>query len=677
MPENKGFFRPEEVLMDYLEKLNDPGRFPFTRGIYPTMYRVRDGGKKPTVRQFAGHGLADDTNERFKKILSFGGTGLSTAFDLPTLMGRDSDDSICRGQVGWDGVAVDTVDDMFRLFSGIAIDKVSVSMTINAPAAIILAMYIAAAESRNIPVHKLGGTIQNDILKEYIAQKEWLFPVDKGVRLVTDTIEFCSKFMPKWHPVSISGYHIREAGSSAVQEAAYTIADGIAYVNAAIARGLEIDTFAPQLSFFFDVHNDFFAEIAKIRAARRIWARIMKNLGANDIKSLWCRIHAQTAGCTLTRKEPMNNIVRVAYQALAALLAGAQSIHTNSFDEVVCTPTEKALKIAIRTQQILLEETEIADWIDPLAGSWLVESMTDKMESEIMKEIEAVRLMGGMEKAVEEYYPQSAIHAEACRDQRRVELGERKIIGVNLFREDAPYGETDISEIVRELETRKGFEERQRSRLHAIKEQRSSQGVRRALDAVKSSAESNENIMPALIDAVKNYATIGEISKAVQSVWGEYKERQIVSPLHSRTEISGIVGGRKFKKPVRIVLAKGGLDGHTRGLWIMSDLFRTLGAEVIYTGIHASVEEIAKTAIEEDADIIGLSVLIGSPTVLFSSLHDELSRRGRNDILITGGGIILPHEERYLKERGIGEIFPPDTPLGSIIDYLTKYGGGE
>ena len=411
MPQEKGFLRLEDLLApalagldedarssfskllrdDYGERIGDPGEFPFTRGIHATMYR----GRKPTIRQFAGHGLATDTNERFKTVLKLGGTGLSTAFDLPTLMGRDSDDPISEGQVGWDGAALDTLADMEDLFDGIPIEETTVSMTINGPAAIVLAMYFAMARKRGIPLARLGGTTQNDILKEYIAQKEWLFPVDKGVDLVVDTMEFCAQHAPRWHPVSISGYHIREAGATAVQELSYTLADGAWYVRKAIDRGMDVRDFAPRLSFFFDVHNDFFEEIAKLRAARRLWARIMRDeFGVTDPRSQRCRIHAQTAGVTLTRMEPMNNIARVALQALAAMLGGAQSIHTNSYDEVFSTPTENALRVAVRTQQILQEESEIAQWVDPLGGSWLVEALTDRLEREARQEIDAIGRTG-------------------------------------------------------------------------------------------------------------------------------------------------------------------------------------------------------------------------------------------------------------------------------------------
>ncbi len=669
MSKDKAFFRSEGTPGDYAASLGDPGEFPFTRGIYPTMYR----GKKPTIRQFAGHGLASDTNGRFKKILSLGGTGLSTAFDLPTLMGRDSDDPACEGQVGWDGVAIDTLADMEDLFDGIPVGEVTVSMTINAPAAAILAMYVAMADKRGIPRANLGGTTQNDILKEYIAQKEWLYPVNRGVQLVTDTIEFGAREMPKWHPVSISGYHIREAGASAVQELAYTLADGLCYVQKSIERGLAIDEFAPRLSFFFDVHNDFFEEIAKLRAARRLWAKlIQERYHPKDNRSLWCRIHAQTAGCTLTRKEPMNNVMRVAYQALAALLGGVQSVHTNSYDEVLCTPTEKALQIAVRTQQVLQEETGVCITSDPLGGSWFIEHLTDTIEKVALREIETIEALGGMEKAIAAHYPQRGIHETAMRDQEMLEKGERKVVGVNVFCKDSPQDD-ELGQVFAEVEARKEFHKRQLERLARVKRERSQESVQNALDTLKRQAGLNVNVMGAMIEAVKVYATIGEISKALQDVWGSYREGESTASHMPKHKILEAIGGAKFSRPVRILLAKAGLDGHTRGLWILADMFRAMGGEVIMPGLHSTIKEVAKAAVEEDVEVIGLSALIGSPAVFFSMLKDELARYGAKNILVTGGGIILPHEQQFIeRELGLGRVFLPDTPLADIARYLVE-----
>ena len=689
MPDQRGFLGPEDFLASlldgvdedtrsslsrlvgdhYRERIGDPGEFPFTRGIHATMYR----GRRPTIRQFAGHGLATDTNERFKTIVRLGGTGLSTAFDLPTLMGRDSDDPVSEGQVGWDGAAVDTLADVEDLFEGIPIEDITVSMTINAPAAILLAMYFAMAQKRGIPLDRLGGTTQNDILKEYIAQKEWLFPVDRGVDLVVDTMEFCAEHAPNWNPVSISGYHIREAGSTAVQELAYTLADGAWYVRKAIERGMKVEDFASRLSFFFDVHNDFFEEIAKLRAARRLWARIMRDeFGVTDARSQWCRIHAQTAGATLTRDQSMNNIVRVGLQALAAMLGGVQSIHTNSYDEVFSTPTEGALKVALRTQQILQEESQITEWVDPLGGSWLIEELTDSLEREAQEEIEAIARLGGMDKAIELYYPQRSIHASAVKDQRDVEAGDRRIVGVNIFRDsDGEEEAVDVQGLMEELKTRRGFEERQIKRLRSVKRQRSVTDVEAALGDLKRTAQSGENLMPVLIRAVSTYATVGETSKTLQEVWGEYQERDVISAGLPTEELQAITQGKRFSRPVRILLAKGGLDGHTRGIWILADLLRSMGAEVVYAGLHCSMQEVAKAAVEEDVDAIGLSSHIGSPVVFYGRLKEELRRYGRDDILITGGGIMLPDDQRLLEEElGVGPLFPPDTPLREVVDRL-------
>ena len=687
MPEEKGFFRPEEFLASalrdlddetrsslsnilnahYREHIGDPGEFPYTRGIHSTMYRER----RPTIRQFAGHGLATDTNERFKTILKLGGTGLSTAFDLPTLMGRDSDDPVSEGQVGWDGAALDTLADMEDLFEDISIGDITVSMTINAPAAIVLAMYFAMAQKRGVPLEQLGGTTQNDILKEYIAQKEWLFPVDRGVKLVVDTMEFCAQHAPRWHPVSISGYHIREAGATAVQELAYTLGDGAWYVRKAIERGMNVLDFAPRLSFFFDVHNDFLTEIAKLRAARRLWARVLRDdFGVTDARSQWCRIHAQTSGATLTRNEPMNNIARVGLQALAAMLGGAQSIHTNSYDEVFATPTENAVKVAVRTQQIIQEESEITRWADPLGGSWLIEELTDRLEREAMQEIKAIDQLGGMEKAIELYYPQRAIHASARRDQSDVESGERKIVGVNVYMDPRQEAASEPG-FMEEIRARRGTEQRQIERLRRVKGRRCGPEVAAALQDLKRAAESGGNMMPLLVRAVSTYATVGEVSRALQEVWGEYRERDLISPGLSTHELRSITEERHFSGPVRFLLAKGGLDGHTRGIWILADLLRSMGAEVVYAGLHCSMAEVAKAAVEEDVDAIGLSSHIGSPSIFYSRLKEELRQYGRDDILITGGGIVLPDDKRFIEEElGVGPLFPPDTPLGEVAERL-------
>lgn len=650
------------------------------------MYR----DKKPTIRQFAGYGLPRYTNERFKKIIALGGpgAGLSTAFDLPTLYGDDSDAPLSKWEVGWDGVAIDTLTDMEDLFFEIPIEKLTVSMTINAPAAIIMAMYIAAAERRGIYPSHLGGTIQNDILKEHIAQNEYIYPLRHGMRLAVDFMEHSVRYMPKWHPVSISGYHIRETGSSAVQEVAYTFADGITYADALLKRGLKPEDFAPKFSFFFDSHNNFFEEIAKFHAARRLWAEIMhkryrvpipENYDLKDpkLQSMWCRIHAQTAGCTLTRNQPMNNIPRVTHQALAALLGGVQSIHTNSYDEVLCVPTERSVKIAIRTQQILFEETGIADLIDPMAGSHEIERLAQNIYEEAKKEISNIESLGGMEGAIEESYPQRKIHEHSIEERSK----NKPVVGENIYIDHDENLSTEIAEIAEEVERRRGFEKEQKERLLKVKMGRSQHDVDSALSSIKLAAERKENIMPILIAAVKTYATLGEICGALREVWGEADEAPGVSSVVSRKEALKITKGYKFREPVRILMAKAGHDGHTRGFYILRDIFRAMGAEVIHLGLRATPEAIAKAAAEEDVKIVGLSAHIGYVPGFFQDLKEKLKEFGRRDIEIIGGGIMLPEHERIIKEElGIKKLFVPGpkSDFTHIIESLKeKFGNAS
>ena len=506
---------PEDLKeWNYEEKLGYPGEYPFTRGVYPTMYR----GRLWTMRQFAGFGTPRDTNRRFKYLLEQGQTGLSVAFHLPTIYGRDSDHPLSRGEVGVCGVAVDTLRDMEIIFDGIPLDKVTTSMTINAPASILLAMYIAVAEKQGVSRKQIGGTIQNDILKEYIAQKSWIFPPEPSMRLIVDTIEFCAEEVPRWNPISISGYHIREAGSTAVQELAFTLADGIAYVQACVERGLDVDKFAPRLSFFFNAHNDFFEEIAKYRAARRMWAKIMKErFGAKKPESMRLRFHTQTAGCSLTAQQPYNNIIRVTIQALAAVLGGTQSLHTNSLDETYALPTEEAVTIALRTQQIIAEESGVANTIDPLAGSYFVEWLTDKVEEEAWKYIRTIDEMGGMIEAIKAGYPQREIANSAYRYQQQVDRGEKIIVGVNKYI-SGPEPEIPILRIDPKVERE------QIENLNRIRRERDNEAVKKALEKLKEKALSNDNLMPYILDAVKTYASIGEICDALREVFGEYKE---------------------------------------------------------------------------------------------------------------------------------------------------------
>jgi len=499
---------------EQIDRIGLPGQFPFTRGVQPTMYR----GRLWTMRQFAGFGSPADTNKRFKYLISHGMTGLSTAFDMPALMGYDADHSMSRGEVGKEGVAISSLKDFEILFDGIELDKVSTSMTINASAIVALAMYIAVGEKQGVPMARLSGTIQNDMLKEYIAQKEWIVAPRPAVRIVTDMIEFCTQNMPRWYPVSISGYHIREAGATAVQELAFTLADGIGYVEECVKRGLDVDAFAPQLSFFWDVHNDFFEEIAKFRAARRIWANVMRyRFGAKNPRSWQLKTHAQTAGVSLTAQQPYNNVVRTSLQALAAVLGGTQSLHTNSLDETYALPTEESVTIALRTQQLIAHESGVDRVVDPLAGSYYVEYLTDEMEKRAMEYIRRIDEMGGIIRAVEEQYPQKEIGESAYRFQREVEQGDRLIVGVNAFKseKDAPIQLLHIDEKVAED---------QKARLAQVKAERDNAAVQAALAKVEAAARGTDNMMPPVLEAVKAYATLGEICDVFRKVWGAYRE---------------------------------------------------------------------------------------------------------------------------------------------------------
>jgi methylmalonyl-CoA mutase, N-terminal domain len=494
-----------------------PGQYPFTRGVYPSMYR----GRTWTMRQFAGFGTAEETNERFRYLLDHGQTGLSTAFDMPSLMGHDSDHPRSLGEVGREGVAIDTVDDMQTLFGGIPLGDVTVSMTINAPAAIMLAFYVVAAERQGVPATKLGGTIQTDILKEYIAQKEWCFPVDPAMRLVTDMVEWCSAEMPRWHPISISGYHIREAGATAAQELAFTLKDGLTYVENAIARGLDVDDFAPRLSFFFNAQIDFFEEIAKYRAARRIWARELRHTyGARDERSWLMRFHTQTAGVSLTAQQPLNNIVRTAIEALAGVLGGTQSLHTNSYDEAMALPTEEAVRIALRTQQIIASETGVTNTIDPLGGAYFVESLTDRLEQRAYEYFAKIDELGGMVEAVKGGFPQREIADAAFELQMEIDSGRRIVVGVNQYTE-GDEGTTDL------LRIDPALERKQIDRVQAIRAGRDTTRVEKVLAEIKQAGAGERNLMPLLIESARAHVSEGEIVEALQEVWGDYREQPV------------------------------------------------------------------------------------------------------------------------------------------------------
>ena len=498
--------------------LGEPGQFPYTRGIHETMYR----GRLWTMRQFAGFGSAEETNARFRYLLEHGETGLSIAFDLPTLYGRDTDDPLAEGEFGKCGVAVSSLDDMDVLLDQIPLDQITTSMTINGPAAIIWAMYIATAENRGINRAKLGGTLQNDILKEYTAQNEYIFPPQPSMKLVVDTIEFATREMPRWNSVSISGYHIREAGATATEELAFTIADGLAYVDAALERGLDIDEFAPRLSFFFNCHNDFFEEISKFRAGRRIWARLMRDrYSAKNPRSWWMRFHTQTAGCSLTAQEPENNVVRTTIQALAAVLGGTQSLHTNSLDEALALPSDWAVRIALRTQQIIAFESGVTNSADPLAGSYMVETMTSEMEDRVMAILTEIDEIGGVVPAIETGYFQKRIADSSYRYEQALVNREKIVVGVNALRSDQEPG-------VPILQMDPAGESRQRERLRSLRESRDAGRWQQTMDALEQAAKENRNLMPYLIDAVKANATLGEITDRLRVVYGAHRPLQIV-----------------------------------------------------------------------------------------------------------------------------------------------------
>ena len=516
--ENEPLYTPDNVEVDHDRDLGFPGVYPYTRGVYPSMYR----GRLWTMRQFAGFGGAEETNARFRYLLDHGQTGLSTAFDMPTLMGLDSDHARSLGEVGREGVAVDSLDDMETLFAGIPLDEVSTSMTINSPAAMLLAFYLCVGEEQGVPREKLRGTIQTDILKEYIAQKEWIFPPEPSMRLVIDMIEFCAREMPLWHPISISGYHIREAGSTAAQELAFTLADGFAYVEAATERGLDIDDFAPRLSFFFTAHLDFFEEIAKYRAARRIWARELKErYGARNPRSWLMRFHTQTAGVSLTAQQPEVNIIRTALEAMAAVLGGTQSLHTNSFDEALALPTENAVRLALRTQQVIAHETGVVNTIDPLGGSYYVEDLTNRLEAEAYEYFDRIRKLGGVIPAIKENFFQREIADASFRYQHEVEQRQRIVVGVNRYQHE----DEQPLEI---LKIDPAVEEQQIARVQAVRGRRDSGTVEAALHRLKEdAAHENRNLMPPIVDASKAYVTMGEMCDALRDVWGIWRETPV------------------------------------------------------------------------------------------------------------------------------------------------------
>jgi methylmalonyl-CoA mutase N-terminal domain/subunit len=516
----KRLYTPEDIRhFNYVKDLGFPGEYPFTRGLHATMYR----GRLWTMRQFSGFGTAEQTNKRFKYLLSEGETGLSIAFDYPTIMGYDPDHPMATGEVGQCGVTVSSLKDMEILFDGIPLDKVSTSMTINGPAAMLLAMYVAIGDKQGVPREKLDGTTQNDNLKEFFAQKLCIFPPKPSLKLSTDIIEYCARHLPNWNPISISGYHIREAGSNAVQELAFTLADGIAYVESALERGLKVDEFAPRLSFFFASHNDFFEEIAKFRAARRLWARIMKErFNAQDPRSLWMRMHVQTSGCTLTAQQPVNNVIRVAFQSLAAVLGGTQSLHTNSFDEALALPCEDAVRVALRTQQIIAYESGVTDTIDPLGGSYYVEYLTNKMEERATQYIDRIDAMGGVAPAIEQGFFQKEIADSAYKYQKEIESKQRTLVGVNDYTVEKDWVPMEL------LRVNPKVEEEQVATFRKMKKERDNRKVKEVLDKLHDETDKDRNLMPIIIKALKTYATLGEITEVLRTVFGEYRELIVV-----------------------------------------------------------------------------------------------------------------------------------------------------
>jgi methylmalonyl-CoA mutase N-terminal domain/subunit len=516
--ENEPLYSPENVEVDYERDLGWPGAYPFTRGVYPSMYR----GRLWTMRQFAGFGTAEETNARFRYLLEHGQTGLSTAFDMPTLMGYDSDHARSLGEVGREGVAIDSLADMETLFDGIPLGEVSTSMTINGPAAMLLAFYACVGEEQGVPLEQLRGTVQTDILKEYIAQKEWIFPPQPSMRLVVDMIEWCAERLPLMHPVSISGYHIREAGSNAAQELAFTLADGFAYVEACLGRGLDVDSFAPRLSFFFNAHLDFFEEIAKYRAARRIWARQMRDkYGARDPRSWLMRFHTQTAGVSLTAQQPEVNLIRTAIEALAAVLGGTQSLHTNSFDEALALPTEHAVRLALRTQQVIAHETGVVNTIDPLGGSYYLEQLTNELERQAYEYFERIEELGGVIPAIEQNFQQREIAEASFRYQSEIERGERVVVGVNRY-------EVEEEQPIETLRIDPALERKQIERVQAVRERRDTAAAEAAIGRLKEdAARGDRNLMEPIMAASRAYVTMGEMCEALREVWGTWRETPV------------------------------------------------------------------------------------------------------------------------------------------------------
>ena len=639
-----------------------PGCYPYTRGPYASMYRSRLW----TMRQFAGFGTAEDTNGRFKELLRAGGDGLSTAFDMPTLLGRDSDDPLAKGEVGRAGVAVDTLADMETLFSGIDLGKVSTSMTINSPAAPILAMYVGVADNAGVERSALSGTLQNDILKEYQAQKEYVFPPRPSVRLVTDVMRFCTAELPRWHPVSVSGYHIREAGSTASQELAFTLANGFAYVEAAKASGLGVDEFAPRLSFFFNAHSDFFEEIAKYRAARRIWARWMhERYGAREPRSTQLRFHTQTAGVSLTAQQPEVNLVRVAIEALAGVLGGTQSLHTDAFDEALALPTEHAARLALRTQQVIAEESGVVHVADPLGGSWFVEQLTDELErqaEEVFAHLEDAgsgSILEGVLSCIDDGWFVSEIADSAYAFQSKIARGEWIQVGVNGFVEDDGVAPSTLS-------IDPAVEIAQLERLAAVKQARDDDAVRRSLERVaRDAADPTVNLVPALIAAAHDHVD----RRRGDGRHGVGLRSLLRAPRRLRWREPGA-----DERPLRVLMAKVGLDGHDRGLRVVARILRDAGCEVVYAGLRQSPETIAAMTVQEDVDVVGVSMHNGAHLTLAPAVVAALRTAGLETPVVIGG-IVPPGDVDVLRADGVAAVLGPGASNEEVVDTVRAAAG--
>ncbi|HEX9159179.1 MAG TPA: methylmalonyl-CoA mutase [Rhizomicrobium sp.] len=651
--------------LEGLEALdNIPGLSPFLRGVRATMYT----GRPWTIRQYAGFSTAEESNAFYRKNLAGGQMGLSVAFDLATHRGYDSDHPRVTGDVGTAGVAIDSVDDMKILFAGIPLDRMSVSMTMNGAVIPVLADFIVAAEEQGIPPEKLSGTIQNDILKEFMVRNTYIYPPEPSMRIVADIIAFAAQRMPKFNSISISGYHMYEAGATAVQELAYTLADGMEYVRAALARGLDVDQFAPRLSFFFGIGMNFFMEIAKLRAARLLWSNIMKDFGAKKPQSMMLRTHCQTSGVSLTAQDPYNNIVRTAYEALAAVLGGTQSLHTNSFDEAIALPTEASARVARNTQLILQHESQVTRTVDPLGGSYYVEALTHALAVHARKEIDAVEAMGGMTRATAAGIPKLRIEESAARRQARIDRREDVIVGVNRFEPD---GETAVE--VRDIDNR-AVREQQIARLEKVKATRDQEAVKRHLNALREGAAGSGNLLALAIDAARARATVGEISDAMESVFGRYRaETRSVSGVYGAAyegdnEFAAIRGdveafAREEGRRPRILVAKMGQDGHDRGAKIIATAFADLGFDVDIGPLFQTPAEVAKDAVEADVHVIGVSSQAAGHRTLVPELMEALKREKADDILVVVGGVIPQQDHQMLEREGVAAIFGPGTNI--------------